>query len=68
MTKFQNPSFNSPANNSNYRDNYDRIFGKRSGKKQCITEGCNNEAWIAREHCANCLEEMGVEIEKPETD
>lgn len=29
MTKYLERSFNSPANNKNYSDNYDRIFGKK---------------------------------------
>ena len=30
MTKFENPSFSVfPGSNKNYRDNYDRIFGKK---------------------------------------
>ena len=30
MTKFEQPSFSSPPNNKKYRDNWDRIFGKKS--------------------------------------
>jgi uncharacterized OB-fold protein len=64
VTKFQNPSFNSPANNENYRDNYDRIFGKKARK----CKDCPKVVWPGREYCVVCLERMGVEVEKPETD
>lgn len=37
MTKYLDKSFNSPANNKNYRDNYDRIFGKKC--KRCDGTG-----------------------------
>jgi hypothetical protein len=33
MTKFENPSFSVyPGGEKNYRDNYDRIFGKKKDK------------------------------------
>lgn len=34
MTKFELPSFNSPANSKQYRDNWDNIFGKKDKKKK----------------------------------
>lgn len=29
MTKYLNSTFNSPANSKAYRDNYDKVFGKK---------------------------------------
>ena len=50
MTKYLQKSFNSPANNKAYEDNYDRIFGK---KCECPEDCC----WHA-DHCeCTCHEE-----------
>ena len=39
MTKFENPSFSVfPGANKNYRDNYDRIFGKKEDKPDPVDE------------------------------
>ena len=29
MTKFENPSFGTPANSKAYVDNYEKVFGKK---------------------------------------
>ena len=76
MTKFANPSFNSPANNGKYRDNYDRVFGKKSKKKVKICKwhdgdhdpGCSNKCFTGRDYCDYHLEKMGGTIEHPATD
>lgn len=67
MTKFQNPSFNSPANNKRYSENYDRVFGKSCEYED--EEGrCPNKKFETRNMCLRHLIETGNEPEKPETD
>jgi hypothetical protein len=34
MTKFELPSFGTPANSKQYRDNWDSVFGKKDKKKK----------------------------------
>jgi hypothetical protein len=34
MTKFELPSFGTPANSKAYRDNFDNVFGKKDKKKK----------------------------------
>ncbi len=63
MTKFMNPSFNSPANNSNYIDNYERTFGKPCGKDKC-----KEKAYSGYQFCDKHLEEAGITPEQPESD
>lgn len=63
MVKFMNPSFNSPANNSNYNDNYERTFGK-----PCTNEECKEKAYYGYSLCAKHLEESGITPEQPESD
>ena len=64
MTKFQNPSFNSPANNKNYNENYNRTFGKR-----CEKEDCDGYALDGTTMCREHLENAGIiEMQNPETD
>ena len=63
MTKFQNPSFNSPANNSKYNDNYEKTFGK-----PCTKEKCSAKAFNGYQFCDYHLVEAGITPENPETD
>lgn len=63
MTKFMNPQFNSPANNSNYNDNYERTFGK-----PCTKEGCGKKAYGGYSLCDPHLKEAGIEPEPLESD
>ena len=63
MTKFMNPSFSSPANNSNYSDNYERTFGK-----PCAKDKCKGKAYAGYDLCDKHLKESGVTPENPETD
>jgi len=63
MTKYLEKSFNSPANNKAYSDNYDRIFGKKCKPLMgehvsavwttCDEEGCvdHYDGWY---ECGNC--------------
>ena len=60
MTKYLDKIFNSPANNKKYRDNYDRIFGKKEVCKRCdgtrdLLKGKHEREW---QECPDCsLEE-----------
>jgi hypothetical protein len=63
MTKFANPTFNSPANNEKYSDNYDAVFGK-----PCTKEGCKSKAYGGYKHCDPHLREAGIEPEPMESD
>ena len=57
MTKFENPSFNSPANNKKFRDNWDKIFGVEKKPPS------NQETGDIKDP-----EKEEEELEKPETD
>jgi len=69
MTKFMNPSFSSPANNSNFRDNWDKAFGRicqwvnEDGKKLCENKKASGSSL-----CYRHLEAEGQLQENPETD
>lgn len=62
MTKFQDPSFNSPANSNAYRDNFDKVF------RRCKTEGCEGHQANGSSYCYSCMEKKGLLTEAPETD
>ena len=69
MTKFQNPSFSSPANNESYSSNYDRSFGKLCGYRDENGELCCDKLkWYGKSLCYEHLEAIGIVPEKPETD
>jgi len=57
-----NPSFSSPANSNQYRENYDKVFGK------CKTPDCNEQRTSNSDRCYACLEKLGLLSEAPETD
>lgn len=61
--KYLNPSFGSPANNSNYLSNYERTFGK-----PCTKDKCKGKAYNGYHMCDKHLEEAGITPENAETD
>jgi hypothetical protein len=38
MSKFELPSFNTPANSKKYRDNFDAVFGKKKKKDPKVSD------------------------------
>ena len=48
MTKFADPRFNSPANNKEFRDNWDKIFGKRCEKQSCLKKAVKGESFCQK--------------------
>lgn len=59
MTKYLNPTFNSGANSKEYRDNWEKIFGKKKktpkfctwGEDDGNAFGCTNEAMEGEDWC-----------------
>ena len=62
MTKFEQKSFGSPANNKNYEKNYDKVFGK---ERNLIAEGyCHHfEFGDDEEHAVLVMKLLGGEEE-----
>jgi len=62
MTKFEDPSFSSPANSEAYRKNFDKVFSR------CKTKGCSETRVTGFDICYGCLDEKGLLTDSPETD
>ncbi len=74
MTKYLGKSFSSPANNQNYRDNYDRIFRKALANGYCndisactatlimtIIESGDEEVWpVTMDHWPEGLQKGSI--------